>query len=85
VVKAREDDGSINYQSAAISLQQLTVFFDRGIIEIFANRGAMCGTRRSHSLDAIVDVEIIPSPATQISNMEAWSNRSAWDRAHVIG
>ena len=43
-----EDDGSIQYVAKADVLGDLRLVFDRGVIEVFANAGSICGTRRTY-------------------------------------
>ena len=58
-----QDDGSIRYHADVTGAQDLRVFHDRGVIEIFAKSGAICGTRRSYQniapdkLDVITDAK----------------------------
>ncbi|WVT77053.1 GH32 C-terminal domain-containing protein (plasmid) [Sinorhizobium chiapasense] len=47
-VSLPQDDGSIRYQSTLPQASNLRVIYDRGIVEIFADHGAICGTRRSY-------------------------------------
>ncbi len=50
IIRARlpRDDGHIAYAAEIGDSRDLQVFFDRGILEIFAEKGAVCGTRRSY-------------------------------------
>jgi beta-fructofuranosidase len=48
-VRLLQDDGSIRYDAPCASVTDLRVVYDRGIIEIFADNGAICGTRRNYS------------------------------------
>jgi beta-fructofuranosidase len=77
-VVAAEDKGDIIYRSRPFALEQLTLFFDRGVLEIFANDGAVCGTRRSYAITAISSLEISLPAGTRIDAQNAWSYRSAW-------
>lgn len=43
-----QDDGKIRYEAQIADAADLSVFFDRGIIEVFAGDGAVCGTRRGY-------------------------------------
>lgn len=47
-VRLPQDDGRIRY-SAACAATDLRLSFDRGILEVFADNGAICGTRRSYT------------------------------------
>ena len=44
------DPAGITYRSRPLKLVELRLFFDHGIIEIFANAGSVCGTRRSYDV-----------------------------------
>jgi len=48
-VRLDHDDGNIVYRGKCKSPTDLRVIFDRGILEIFADNGAVCGTRRSYA------------------------------------
>ncbi|RFC00708.1 beta-fructofuranosidase [Rhizobium leguminosarum bv. trifolii] len=73
-----EDAGDIKYHSVPLSLEQLTLFFDRGVIEVFANGGVVCGTRRTYKITALTSVEVTLSDKIRIDTSEAWSYESAW-------
>nr|WP_183854078.1 glycoside hydrolase family 32 protein [Prosthecomicrobium pneumaticum] len=77
-ISVPEDDGRIRYASAPLDLSELTLIFDRGTIELFANGGAVCGTRRTYRVIDLDVIEIVPGPATEIMAREAWSLRSVW-------
>jgi len=47
-VSLPQDDGSIRYEGTLPQASDLRVIYDRGIVEIFADHGAICGTRRSY-------------------------------------
>ena len=79
-VRAPEDDGRITYRSALLTLEALTVFFDRGVVEIFANDGAICGTRRSYS---VVDAARLVVTAPGQHRIEAWRLSPAWQDHHA--
>lgn len=78
VISVAEDAGEIEYRSTPLSLGNLTLFFDRGVLEIFANDGAVCGTRRTYKNTALIRLEVTPSDATRIEVCEAWSYNSVW-------
>ncbi|OAP35057.1 beta-fructofuranosidase [Sinorhizobium glycinis] len=77
-VNVAEDAGEIEYRSTPLSLENLTVFFDRGVLEIFANDGVVCGTRRTYKVTALTALELIASGATRIDACEGWSYNSVW-------
>lgn len=78
VVSVAEDKGDIVYRSAPLDLCQIAIFFDHGVLEIFANDGAVCGTRRSYGIVALQSIEIAGSADIGIATCEAWNYRSAW-------
>lgn len=47
-IRLPQDDGKIRYEAQIGGASDLRVHFDRGIIEVFVGRGAVCGTRRSY-------------------------------------
>ena len=56
-VHLQQDDGSIQYAATVADATDLRIMHDKGILEIFADGGAVCGTRRNYSNtcpDAIV-------------------------------
>jgi beta-fructofuranosidase len=73
-----EDTGDIRYRSAPLTLEQLTLFFDRGVVEVFANGGAVCGTRRTYKIAGLTSLELAPADGIHIETCEAWSYNSAW-------
>ncbi|TCN21231.1 GH32 C-terminal domain-containing protein [Sinorhizobium americanum] len=77
-VSVAEDTGEIEYRSTPLTLENLRLFFDRGVLEIFANDGAVCGTRRTYKITALTALELIPSAATRVDACEAWSYHSVW-------
>lgn len=55
-----QDDGSIRYTADVAGATDLRIIHDRGILEIFADGGAVCGTRRSY-LNARPDMLVVQS------------------------
>ncbi|NTA13992.1 glycoside hydrolase family 32 protein [Agrobacterium tumefaciens] len=47
-VRLAQDDGSIQYVARLEKGNDIRLFHDRGILEIFADGGAICGTRRGY-------------------------------------
>lgn len=47
-VRLPQDDGTISYRAECASATDLRILHDRGIIEVFVDNGAICGTRRSY-------------------------------------
>ncbi|OWV86370.1 beta-fructofuranosidase [Rhizobium sp. R693] len=73
-----EDTGEIKYCSAPLRLERLTLFFDRGVVEVFANRGTICGTRRTYKITELTSLEFMPADDAHVKACEAWSYNSAW-------
>ncbi|WP_345774763.1 GH32 C-terminal domain-containing protein [Rhizobium sp. BC49] len=61
-VQLPQDDGSIRYAAAVADAADLRVIHDKGILEIFADGGAVCGTRRNY-LNIRLDKLVILSKA----------------------
>jgi beta-fructofuranosidase len=49
VVALPQDDGTIRYAADISDTNDLRILHDRGIVEIFADGGAICGTRRNYT------------------------------------
>jgi len=47
-IRLPQDDGKIVYEAPLGAAADLRVFHDRGIVEVFADHGAICGTRRNY-------------------------------------
>lgn len=61
-VRLPQDDGKIRYAAECGPATDLCIIYDRGILEVFADNGAVCGTRRSYANVAPDRVEV-RSPA----------------------
>jgi len=48
-VRLPQDDGKICYEVDLASAHDLRIIYDRGILEVFADNGAACGTRRGYA------------------------------------
>ena len=48
-VRLPQDDGKIRYEAECALATDLRIVYDRGILEVFADNGAICGTRRSYT------------------------------------
>ena len=48
-IRLPQDDGSIHYGADIGPAKDLRIIHDRGIVEVFASDGAICGTRRNYS------------------------------------
>jgi beta-fructofuranosidase len=70
-----EDDGRITYRTTCGELTDIRLFFDRGVIELFANGGLICGTRRSYR---VIDVTSLWISGQNSASIEVWEYRSAW-------
>jgi beta-fructofuranosidase len=70
-----EDGGRIAYRARCSELTDLRLFFDRGVIELFANGGLICGTRRSYR---VIDLASLWTSAGTGASIEVWEYRSAW-------
>lgn len=57
-IRLPQDDGRIRYEADLAGATDLRLLHDRGILEVFAARGAVCGTRRSYAKVAPDRVEI---------------------------
>lgn len=57
-VRLPQDDGKIRYEAECGSATDLRIVYDRGILEVFAANGAICGTRRSYTNIAPDRVEV---------------------------
>jgi beta-fructofuranosidase len=70
-----EDDGRIAYRAACSNVTDIRLFFDRGVIELFANGGLICGTRRSYR---VIDCASLWTSAETSASIEVWEHKSAW-------
>jgi beta-fructofuranosidase len=48
-IRLPQDDGKISYRAEYASASDLRIVHDRGIIEVFVDNGAICGTRRTYA------------------------------------
>lgn len=58
-VRLPQDDGKIRYEAAFASATDLRIIHDRGILELFGEGGAICGTRRSYINVAPDRIEVL--------------------------
>ena len=70
-----EDDGRIAYRTPCSHLTDIKLFFDHGVIELFANGGLICGTRRSYR---VIDLASLWTSAARDASIEVWEYMSAW-------
>jgi len=47
-IRLPRDDGKISYRAQYLSATDLRIVHDRGIVEVFVDNGAICGTRRTY-------------------------------------
>lgn len=57
-----QDDG--RYAAPLPDIGDVTLCFDAGIVEVFANQGSVCGTRRYYSCSKIIAIKITRATAT---------------------
>ncbi|MBX5043928.1 glycoside hydrolase family 32 protein [Rhizobium lentis] len=65
-IRLAQDDGSIRYVAELGGGKDLRLFHDRGIVEIFADGGAVCGTRRGYANIEPDRLEISSSASAQV-------------------
>lgn len=73
-VRLAQDDGTIGYDAFVGAGTDLRVFHDRGIVEIFACAGTVCGTRRGY-------VRISPDSLS----VQSMAKVSVWRRISDVG
>ena len=52
-MRTPEDGDGVRYCRAVSVLHDLTLIYDAGVVEVFANQGAVCGTRRTYAISKI--------------------------------
>jgi beta-fructofuranosidase len=65
-IRLAQDDGSIHYVAELGDGNDLRLFHDRGIVEIFADGGTVCGTRRGYANINPDYLEISSSASTRV-------------------
>jgi beta-fructofuranosidase len=70
-IRLPQDDGRIVYEAPLGAARDLRIFHDRGIIEVFADHGATCGTRRNYSNVAPDRVEVSSAARYVVSERRA--------------
>lgn len=55
------DDG--RYHAHLTNVEDVTLCFDAGIVEVFANAGSVCGTRRYYSCSVLTKIHLAGAPA----------------------
>jgi beta-fructofuranosidase len=56
-----QDDG--RYHAPVANVEDVTLCFDAGIVEVFANAGSICGTRRYYSCSTLTQIHLTGTPA----------------------
>lgn len=70
-IRLPQDDGKIRYEAELGTATDLRLVHDRGIIEVFAGHGAVCGTRRSYRNVAPDRLEVISAAQFTVSERSA--------------
>ena len=65
-VRLPHDDGTIRYTADVSIASDLRIIHDRGIIEIFAAEGAICGTRRNYTNVSPNQLEVTSKAAATV-------------------
>lgn len=65
-IRLAQDDGSITYAADLSAAKDLRLFHDCGIVEIFADGGAVCGTRRGYVNTDPDHLEVATHASTQV-------------------
>lgn len=65
-IRLAQDDGSIHYVAELGEAKDLRLFHDFGIVEVFADGGAVCGTRRGYVNIDPDHLEISTTASTQV-------------------
>lgn len=68
-----QDDG--RYSTPLAEAGDITLFFDAGIVEVFALQGSVCGTRRYYSCSHLTQVQITGAPATLTHYQSTYSQK----------
>ncbi|WP_167856026.1 glycoside hydrolase family 32 protein [Natronospirillum operosum] len=66
-----EDRGDIDYVHPLPRFSDLSLLYDRGIIELFVNGGSVCGTRRSYQLTELSSLTIDTTHAPEALSISA--------------
>ncbi len=70
------DDGQ--YCAPLDALKDIELFFDAGIVEVFANQGSQCGTRRYFHISACQAIALEYNPSAKITAAKLTHYRSVW-------
>lgn len=68
----------LRYSVHMDELNELELFFDAGIVEVFANQGSQCGTRRYFHISDCQLIELEYSPSATITTALLSQYRTAW-------
>jgi beta-fructofuranosidase len=70
-IRLAQDDGRIAYEAPLTSATDLRVIYDRGVIELFAAEGVVCGTRRSYDNIAPDRLNILSASTIMVFERES--------------
>ena len=70
------DDG--RYSACVGELSELELFFDAGIVEVFANQGSQCGTRRYFHVSACHQIALEYNPSATLTTAALSQYRTTW-------
>ncbi|WP_226052362.1 GH32 C-terminal domain-containing protein [Dickeya chrysanthemi] len=70
------DDGQ--YCAYIEELNELELFFDAGIVEVFANQGSHCGTRRYFHISVCQEIKLEYNPSARVTAAKLTQYRSTW-------
>ncbi|MEZ2584744.1 GH32 C-terminal domain-containing protein [Kluyvera intermedia] len=68
----------LRYSVHMDELNELELFFDAGIVEVFANQGSQCGTRRYFHISDCQLIELEYNPSATITTALLSQYRTAW-------
>ena len=72
------DEGQ--YGAYVEKIETLELFFDAGIVEVFANEGSYCGTRRYFHLSCCNELTLKYNSSAQITTARLTQYRSIWEQ-----
>jgi beta-fructofuranosidase len=82
-IRLPQDNGKIHYGTPFQDATDLRIIHDRGVIEVFGDGGAVCGTRRSYigiapnKIVVVSDAEVTVSERRKHIRQYPWSRRLA--------
>ncbi len=66
------------YSASLESCSDLALYFDAGIVEVFANQGSLCGTRRYFHISACKNIMLEYTPSATLTTVTLSHYRSCW-------